>query len=67
MLRGKMWYFYQKMIIFWLKNTTVMVQNSKIRLIEVEAKRNYDLKELKKVFKFLSHSRALKRQEQTVT
>ena len=41
-------------------------QNSKIRLIEVEAKRNYDLKELKKVFKFLSYSRALKRQEQTV-
>ena len=33
MLRGKMCYFYQKMIIFWLKNTTVMVQNSKIRFV----------------------------------
>ena len=37
MLRGKMYYFYQKMIIFWLQNITVMVQNSKcwfVRAVE---------------------------------
>ena len=28
-----MYYFYQKMIIFWLQNITVMVQNSKSRFV----------------------------------
>ena len=33
MLRGKMYYLYQKMIIFWLQNITVMVQISKSRFV----------------------------------